>query len=425
MKIEDLNRLEFKGMRWDSIFTLLFACSLPFYNGFYNLVAACYGLYTIGYLVQTRQLPHSLSFESLKRTKYLIMMFLLIVISAVYSTDKANGFAIALKFITLIAMPVFFALIRISLKEKHSTLLFFIWANFLALVVNFLRATWRSFHLVNEHLTFDSSVAGGQEFWYSITQEGNFYFITEFSSFLHPTYWSMYLFISVITIVYFFRIGQFNTTRTKVVYSVILVFLILGIFMCSSRIMLLIMFLMLVIYFAVIYFKKRSYKFIGIMLVCAVMMAILFANNPRIEGPSKLKNSLSFDSRSKSWQAGLNIFTKSPVIGYGAGDAEKKLMEEYARLGYEDNIRLLLNEHNQYLQFANQTGIIGLVVFLLAIVAGFKMSVLNKSFLQFSFVFAIAIVCIVESFLARQAGITCFCFFYCFLFTVDDGENKS
>jgi len=416
MEIRQVKSLRINGISWDGLFIVLFACFLPFDNAFCNLVAGAYGLYLILYLIIVRRLPNSVEIRTLNNAKYLLLQFFVLLISILYSENKIAGLSVVMKSITLLAIPVFFALIRIKKVERRTVLLFFVWSNFAAFLANFIRATWRSFRVINDHVVFDSSVFGGQEFWYSIVQGGNFFFIDEFSTFYHPTYWSMYLLFSITIILYFFQIKNFKFFRTKLLYGMILFFLLLGIFMCSSRIIMGGTVLVMLIYFAHIFIQKKSYVFIIVGLIICGAMGILIMNSPRMGGFSNLNNYLNYNLRVQSWRAGFNILKESPIIGSGVGDAESRLMSEYSKLGYLENRTLELNEHNQYLQIANQSGMIGLFIFLMTIISGFSMAIKNRNFLQFGFIFVMAMVCMVESFLSRQAGTTFFAFFYCLLF---------
>lgn len=388
-------------------------------------MAGAYGLYLILYFIIVRRLPNSLEIRTLNNAKYLPLQFVVLLISVLYSENKITGLTVAMKYITLLAIPVFFVLIRMNNLERKTVLLVFVWSNFAAFIVNFIRATWRSFHLVNDHLVFDTTVFGGQEFWYSIVQGGNFFFIDEFSTFFHPTYWSMYLLFSITIVLYFFQMKDFKSFRTMLLYMVILFFLFVGIFLCSSRIIMAGTVLVVLIYFAGIFIQKKNYVFIIVGLIICCVMGILVINSPRIGGFSNLSNHLNYNIRVQSWHAGFNILKESPIIGTGVGDAENDLMKEYSKLGYEENRSLELNEHNQYLQIANQSGMIGLFIFLMTIINGFSVAVKSRNFLQFGFISAMALVCLVEAFLSRQAGITFFAFFYCLLFmnTAERSDN--
>ncbi len=79
-----------------------------------------------------------------------------------------------------------------------------------------------------------------------------------------------------------------------------------------------------------------------------------------------------------------------------------------------------LNTHNQYLSFALKSGLIGLLVYLVTLVFGFKKALTNKDLLFFSFMTVVTFVSFSENYLEVEKGIIFYAFFFSFFSFSDD-----
>lgn len=424
MDINTVKAIRRQGMRTSALFVLAFACFLPFTNSLYNLTAGAYIVYLLLCTFRGDLVKPSFSLALIAYAKYLILLFFVLAFSVSYSEDQGEGWKIVFGSITLILMPFFLSLAGLKQSEKHVILKGFVWSNVAVMIINLIRALFRSIHIVGGKITFDASVLGGQEFWYSIVQGGNYFFIKPFSTFLHPTYCAVYFLFSIVIVVSLIKESKcIHTRRQRSIYCAVCIFLLMGIFLCSSRIVMVAAGLSLCIYFVLLVSQKRSLwlALIGVVSVAILSLAVL--NNPRIGG---IENIIHTDNnqRIQSWIAGVNVIVRNPLLGVGAGDAENALFQQYRRLGFKENYDLQLNEHNQFLQIANRCGLIGLLCFTAALLYALRNGMRRKDFLQISFSVTIILVCLVECFIGRQAGITFFTFAYGLLFgpTFDHSE---
>jgi O-antigen ligase len=65
------------------------------------------------------------------------------------------------------------------------------------------------------------------------------------------------------------------------------------------------------------------------------------------------------------WTSAVQCFVENPIIGSGFGDSNKDLQSKYKELGFEKGVRQHLNAHNQFLETAVTSGLLGLSVFVL------------------------------------------------------------
>ena len=264
-------------------------------------------------------------------------------------------------------------------------------------------------------MEFDASVLGGQTFWYSIVQGGNYFFYDQLSYFLHPTYWGIFLLICVFVILNVLK--QTPGKGLTFFFSILLVVFLLAIFLCSSRIIIVGAAILLSINFVIYMLRKKSFLLVVGGTTIIVIMAVVLTMNPRFVGFKSLQNMETFHhSRLEAWKSAFDVYKMSPVFGVGIGDLETMLFNKHLERDYQAGYENKYNEHNQYLQIANASGLLGLSTFLLAIGVGFRESIRNKDYLQFAFILSFALVCLVENLLVRKAGAIYFAFFYCLLF---------
>jgi O-antigen ligase len=347
--------------------------------------------------------------------KYLPLLFAWLVFTLAYSTDLVMGFRFLGKFIYLLIVPLLFCFICLTKRDKRLILQGFVYANLGAILFNLGRACIRSVEFTNGQLQFDASVLRGQTFWYSIVQGGNYFFYDQLSSFMHPTYWGMFLLISVFVILDGFKREQ--SSKGHIFSWFLLLIFLLFIFLCSSRIVILSAAILLSVRFAILMFYKKSFLLLIAGTGIIVVALITLTKNPRFVGFESYDNLEIFHhSRLEAWKSAFDIFKSNPVFGVGIGDAEPALMKRYLERGYEAGYQNNYNEHNQYLNIANASGLPGLIIFLLAIGVGLRESYRQRSYLSFAFITSFALICVVENLLVRRAGALCFTFFYCLLF---------
>jgi O-antigen ligase len=125
------------------------------------------------------------------------------------------------------------------------------------------------------------------------------------------------------------------------------------------------------------------------------------------------------------WADAYKVIKENFFIGTGLGD-EQNVITEKARnrniafwidqqnIYYHD---LKLNYHSQYLQIFASVGIVGLLLFLMALFYGVKSAIQNsnKSIFLIVILFAFIFGMLTESILLRQYGVVLFAFFFPFL----------
>lgn len=120
------------------------------------------------------------------------------------------------------------------------------------------------------------------------------------------------------------------------------------------------------------------------------------------------------------WECAWNLIKKQPIWGYGSGDEISLLKEQYLKRKMMVSYSEEFNTHNQYIAFLLKNGIIGLIIFLLMMIYFFRLAILKKDFVYFSFLLVLSVGLITENILDTNKGIFYFAFFntlfgYCIL----------
>ncbi|WP_400075804.1 O-antigen ligase family protein [Winogradskyella sp. R77965] len=335
------------------------------------------------------------------------MMFIFFGLSAMLSENTALGFKKIETMASLIGMPIVFFIFlsnnKINYKKLQSL---FSYIFFFTNVVFSLIA----FYLLNYYRNPKFSTKDSDFFRNAIT---DIPFIGD-----HSIYISLFLAIAVIMGVYFFLHRKWNNTM-KVLISIGLLIITTMLFLLMSKGVLIGLFVSLIGPY--IFKKKYRKKATALAMVIVVLVIILIPkqNNRFIELISKqsfeevdLNNSTSI--RFFILRSALNLCVKNPITGYGLGDVQGVLDEEYRA----NNLSLpngKYNSHNQYLFVWLSGGLIGLFIFIFYLYFIIKIAVNKNDYFLISISTLYLVTFLFENVLSRQSGVILFAFLINFL----------
>lgn len=124
------------------------------------------------------------------------------------------------------------------------------------------------------------------------------------------------------------------------------------------------------------------------------------------------------DVRFSLWENAVIVWKEKLIFGQGIGDSKDRLLEVHKERNIEDAVKKKYNCHNQFLETATQTGLVGLAILLLVFAIPFYQSIKKKQELLFLFLMICFINFMFESMLQRLAGVVFFAFWYSFLWFV-------
>ena len=234
----------------------VFIATLPFKNSLSNIVIGVLVAYLL-FATFILKKKFSFKYEFLSNVRFLPILFMLFVLSLLYSSKISVGVHFVYMSLPLVIVPVCFGFIRLSNNEIKVLLRGFVLANLVAVLFNLSRAFFRSVQSLNGALSFDPTVLGDLPFWYSIAQGGNFFFYDELSYFLHPTYWSIYLLLCLFIVLDAY--GKSDTIRYKVLCALLFGLFLITIFLSSSRVVIITSAMLLMAYIIIKIFKRKLF----------------------------------------------------------------------------------------------------------------------------------------------------------------------
>lgn len=245
---------------------------------------------------------------------------------------------------------------------------------------------------------------------------------------IHPSYLSMYVLFSIGIIYEFFIVEEHKALKIipgcfSIVYLVILTLHL------SSRISLIVLALVLLLFFfhAVSHFSRKAW--IGI-LPLAILLYWLFSldnfsiksrleNNIGLDWSFFLDNkrpndSIPHDNRTYEWYSAVELIKENLWFGVGSGDVDDSLHEHYRELKAYSLIEAQANAHNQFFDAIIRNGILGFISLLGLYFYGVYRTRIKRLYLIFTFV--IVITSLTENILDRQKGVVFFAVFNTLLF---------
>ena len=114
-------------------------------------------------------------------------------------------------------------------------------------------------------------------------------------------------------------------------------------------------------------------------------------------------------TRKQTWKYSTSIIKDNIYFGVGIGDFVDELQTKRDKNTYAYINKL--DAHNQYLNLAGKTGIIGLIIFISIILNNIIIARKNNSFIFYSFILITSTSFFTDSILSRQWGLIFFCIF--------------
>lgn len=277
-------------------------------------------------------------------------------------------------------------------------------------------------------------------FEYLQTDNIKAFYYNELSEFHHPSYLAMYLtFAIAILLNWILNSEKANPAKRNAVYLLILAFQLMIILLSSKA---------GILGTALIYFLTIIYTIITknliprikilIPIILLISFVITLFLNPyalsRLYSAEKSIEQENIDETEKVdgtvarvivWQNALEVIKENPIFGVGTGDTKQALMKKYKEKNISTALENELNAHNEYLQTYMSVGILGFLVLVLSLFIPGWFAFRRNKMVYFLFLVLVAFHFLVESMLAKQAGIVFYAFFNVVLFLQAFGHNKN
>jgi len=389
--------------------------SLPFDMFYSHLILISYIIHTLIHLKKENVKP-------IIAIKVLALqsVFLLTVVSTIYSINKPEAFNEWGKHLTILAFPLIFCLNPLDTR-KYLPKLLQAFALVCSATVVYLYAdafiTIKHYQL--PFATIFSPAFTNHNFSEPIG--------------MHATFFSMQLMVALAYLASSLtREKQLSARLTNIFCCIILT---AGIVQLSSKAILFALIIMVNVAVPWFLFLGRArWRFVLIagMLTLLAAGVVLVSPAFRYRLTTSLKADLTkqttgetYDSRLARWQTTLELIAKKPITGYGAGTEISLLQERFYQKKLYDSFLQRLNGHSEYLSITLKSGIIGLLVYLATIIMGFKISVNKKDLPFFVFMMVIAVISFSENLLDVDKGTFFYAFFFSFfMFSVENRHRN-
>jgi O-antigen ligase len=385
-------------------FPVLFCFCLPFGSRILSVIVGCWTLVSF-FNLQKDDIKKGFKNTSLW---LLFAFFILTVISAIFSENKAQGlFAIEVK-LSVFLFPWLLFCFYWPTEILKRCVVAFVSGCFFASVYLITRA-----------------------FYYSLNGQPEYFFYTLFSDLIHASYFAMYLILAIVIVILFYR--KWFSTQKTIVYSAyffVAVFVV-TVFLCSSKLGIISFFLAMPL--LALYLLKRRLNTKTIIVVLLSVFVLLFSASVVFPGSfSRLKaitsvsanpdktSSESTAVRILIWEQAIRLIGEHPLAGTGVGDVNDDLYKAYGQQGITGALEHKLNAHNQYLQTYIGMGIGGFILICLLTIGQLIKAIWKKNFLLFMFALIVSLNFLVESMLQTAAGILFFAFFVCVFNLTDE-----
>jgi O-antigen ligase len=253
------------------------------------------------------------------------------------------------------------------------------------------------------------------------------------SPFIHPTYLSVYLMISIGIVLKGWKEKGPYFSRNLTLPFLFFAILMHGFLLSLSGIL----FLFIVVGIYCLYWLKKKVNIIIFYISILILPLIGYfyiTNIPQIEGEwynakwyadEYLKSPDAFvksrvypmsgtEVRIVIWTAAVKAIQKHP-LGVGTGNVDEYLAKELKLLNQEELAKEELNPHNQFFQTTLEIGVFGILILLSIIGYGFYISFQQKDYLLMLIIGSLFFNSLFESMLQRHSGIVIYTFWICLL----------
>ncbi len=398
-------------------FTYLFSFLIPFGIYLSNIIIL-WGIFWLLWIVKEKFNTQLKLNQKQKFFYFFILIFFIFhIIGVFYSENLKDAFKnISIK--TYIILIPFILIIGSGILNKRikSILNFFVAGNIVSSTFLLIRAFAKSISFIDGKFIFQASINPNYSFFESISFYGNHFFYSPFSYFIHPSYASVLILISIIILIFQNKIYSENLTfldklfSSKKILLFSLSFLTFIVLLFSSKAN---FFALLVLYGLVFMLSKIRYKYV-FLLGLFVLTAAFVSRNGRFN--VYLKN-LTEENTGKAVKSGMDRFyiweKCSEIIkenfwtGVGTGDVNEELSKKLT----ESNFKNLNNAHNEFIESFFRLGLIGFALFVLIFFYGFWFAYKENNIILVFFLIVTAINFFFESMLNRVMGTIFFGFF--------------
>lgn len=364
-----------------------------------------------------------------KWTLWMAAFIAWLLISLILSENKGEGIRFLEKRAPLLLIPFSLGLVRITHSQRQSLLISIAW------MVSFFCL----YALIRSGIQYADTGLSGYMYNDSLS--------------IHLGQQSIYtsLFVNASIFIFGWHLFQNHTTRQqKTLYIAALVFLFFISFLLASRNMMIILYCSIII-LAIIHIVRRRLYLQGALLLAGLIVGVFLVYSIFPKTLNRFKEltvtQFRYDSRAAeshydgtfspdqwnganfrlaAWSCGWQLFKENPILGTGIGDKRVELNRIYRDRDFHFAIETRKNVHNNYLDILYSTGLIGLIIFLIAwAILPFIRFYRNRDTLAMLIHITALFAMITEVYFDRSLGPFSFAGWLCLLLTCNPLNKKN
>jgi O-antigen ligase len=347
------------------------------------------------------------NFKQHKLLWMLPLLYLLYLIGLLWTSNfKYAGLDLQIK-LTFLLLPFIIGTLNFSPQQIKKVLYGFVGGTFIASVY-LLMMSYSVYTETNDPLSF---------FYASLT-----------SPLMHPTYFGMYVNFALLILLAQLGKSKFDLHYLGIKFG--LLFFSLMALLIEARTAQAAT-LITVVGMILFHLFKRNYSAPSILLLLFIIFFSLGAQRylshisnryalvvSAMETKTQTDQQKQYDSttgRIEIWKLAGELIQKNILLGTGTGDVRDELVKTYYAHDFEYGYAKKLNAHNQFLQIWATVGVVGILLFVLALLLPFLTLKFYPQFLFPMFLLIIALNAMTESTMEVQRGVLFFAFFYSLL----------
>lgn len=348
-----------------------------------------------------------------KQEFWFVSFFIFHLLGMIWSENSAFGIAdIGMK-LSFILLPLILVLAKINITSKQIQQVFLI-GLFISLVLCYSFAIFKSIY-------------------YPEDNHWGYFFESEFSSFMHRSYYATYLSIgTVLCFVHFFN------SNKRIYYGFLFFLFSFSLLLTMSKAGVIVYLLSLLILIFWVILKKRMFvlgglSILGILSIIAFMSFSDIGVTKRfdemiksLKGVKTINNSSTESNTARiiMWSTSIKVMKENLPFGAGTGDVKDELIKKNVALNNIGVAESKLNAHNQFLNSGVQLGLLGIIGLIGIFIAQFYCSISFKRIELFLMSLIFILSFMVESFLETQAGIIPFTLLSLLFFREIETKNE-
>ncbi len=338
------------------------------------------------------------------------IFFLLHLVSLSYSENIDIGWK---KMETLLSMLIFPLMVptfkKLDYEEQKET---YRWAFIIGILINLVLCLSRSTALFSYEM-----YARYHRIELEVYPYTNYFFYSYLSYFMHYGYLAMYVNVAIAFLLKVVSKRESSSKLKRNAYILLVLFSIFVLLLNSKAGILAL--LILYLYFAIFQLLKNGNTKSAVLSISTVVLLgiALYQFVPhtkeRVQGMINGITNTEVDPTSHestqlrifAWRSSMDLIQKEWQLGYGLGDANIVLLEDYEKKGYIGALEEDLNAHNQFFQSMLNVGILGTVLLLFFFVYLYFIGIKSLSFELQVFALITFLAFLAEAYLQTQKGV--------------------